>query len=347
MEPRSSSRSHRLPQQQPLAHGPVFAMVDLLQEPACLLRSDGRLVLANKSFKRHFGLLDMDLEAGSPAELIGCTRRQFQHLVKVAFESTALTPVPLKLPNWLGKAPLRLEAARLPGTDQEGRSLAFLRMRSEVELVERCVKLSRHLQVAREQERALEHEARTLREVVTELETSAFTDALTELPNRAAFDQRLKLVVQDGFRQRVALSLVLIDLDNFKHVNDTWGHPTGDECLRRVAQAIAPLARRPLDLVARLGGEEFAILLPDCDYADGLHRAAAIRKAVAAAAIPHPTSAEGVVTASVGVVSCVPTPKLQGAWYYEQADRALYEAKRRGKNRVHASRTGQNLGTQE
>src|SRR5207245_8278617 len=109
------------------------------------------------------------------------------------------------------------------------------------------------------------------------LQRLAGTDALTGLPNRRHFDHALAQEVQWQRRHGAPLSLVLIDVDHFKSYNDRYGHPAGDECLRRVAETMAAVLKRPGDLTARIGGEEFASLLPETDAPEAAALAERIR----------------------------------------------------------------------
>jgi diguanylate cyclase (GGDEF)-like protein/PAS domain S-box-containing protein len=136
-------------------------------------------------------------------------------------------------------------------------------------------------------------------------------------------------------RETKSLSLVMIDVDRFKVFNDRYGHPAGDDCLRRVAAAIAEAARRPGDVAARYGGEEFAVLLPDTDEAGAEAIAARILQAVCDLKINHEANASGVVTASAGV-ACTVSAGLNSKpeTLMQNADRALYGAKASGRNAV-------------
>lgn len=178
-----------------------------------------------------------------------------------------------------------------------------------------------------------------LKQLSDELQRRAATDALTSLANRGHFDQRLQLEWARAARNGEALSLILLDVDHFKKFNDRYGHPAGDACLRAVADALALRARRSTDLVARVGGEEFAVLLPHT-HADGAQQAAEqLRAAVAALGIPHGGSDTAPhVTISIGVASCQPVPPVSAGGtqsLVERADQALYVAKSQGRNRVH------------
>ncbi|GIZ51782.1 GGDEF domain-containing protein [Noviherbaspirillum aridicola] len=171
------------------------------------------------------------------------------------------------------------------------------------------------------------------------LEKLSSEDGLTGLANRRAFDQRLEAEWARARRAGEPLSLLMMDIDFFKRYNDHYGHPAGDVCLQRVAAVLDAHARRPADLVARVGGEEFAVLLPSAGTAAAVQLAERMRLAVAAAEIPHAASgAAGHVTASFGVASVVPDGSRSPSSLVAAADAALYRAKELGRNQVVASR---------
>ncbi len=161
------------------------------------------------------------------------------------------------------------------------------------------------------------------------------TDALTGIANRRSFDQKLDEEWQRAQRQRTPLSAVMIDIDNFKSFNDSFGHQRGDECLRQVADVLRRGAARSGDLVARYGGEEFVVLLPDTDAAGALQVAERLRHGVESLASPHdPENAGQIITISAGVGTLLPGIDGSRDEIIKRADRCLYEAKRAGRNRV-------------
>ncbi|MHA3903984.1 GGDEF domain-containing protein [Castellaniella sp. WN] len=173
------------------------------------------------------------------------------------------------------------------------------------------------------------------------LEQQVRRDPLTEVANRLALEERLREDWHRAIRHGRPLSVLMIDVDDFKHYNDHYGHVTGDHCLQHVAKAISSVASRTTDLVARYGGEEFAVLLPDTGPDQAMAMAQAIRASVSDAALEHPLSAhERRVTVSIGVASMtdVPAPNVYfdeaRKGLLERADAALYAAKRAGKNRI-------------
>jgi len=167
-----------------------------------------------------------------------------------------------------------------------------------------------------------------------EADANAGLDHITGLANRRAFDKQLSREWQRAFRERLNLSLLMIDVDRFKLFNDHYGHPAGDECLRTVASILARSALRATDLVARYGGEEFAILLPGASLNMASLLAERIRLSVIESRLPHAADPQGILTISAGVATVQPSNGIELATLVERADRALYEAKNAGRDRV-------------
>jgi diguanylate cyclase (GGDEF)-like protein/PAS domain S-box-containing protein len=174
------------------------------------------------------------------------------------------------------------------------------------------------------------------------MEEMAATDALTGLANRRRFDEVLEKEWRRSAREGAALSLLLLDADGFKLFNDTYGHAAGDGALRAIAVAMEAEARRPGDLPARLGGEEFALLMPGTEATGAAHVAERIRARVEAAGVPHSGSALGVLTISGGMATVWPQMGTgPGMTLLEKADAQLYAAKRAGRNIVLPLQEGQ------
>jgi diguanylate cyclase (GGDEF)-like protein len=169
------------------------------------------------------------------------------------------------------------------------------------------------------------------------LKLLALSDGLTGLANRRHFDQRLNAEFRRAIRDESPLALVMIDVDYFKRFNDHYGHVSGDSCLQMVARAILAGQRRPGDIAARFGGEEFAILLPGTDLQGALAVAEAVRSAIEDAGIAHGASPLHTLTVSAGVHSCIPARGQSARSLVEAADRGLYRAKAEGRNRVRAA----------
>ena len=174
-----------------------------------------------------------------------------------------------------------------------------------------------------------------LEEANRRLEALAGQDGLTGLANRRTFDDSLAREHRRAARDRSQLAMIMIDVDRFKPYNDHYGHPAGDEALRRVSRAIESTLRRPGDVAARYGGEEFAVLLPGVDESGAAIIADRIRRAVLGLAIEHDASPAGVVTISAGVASVAPGAFDSSlATLVADADRALYRAKANGRNAI-------------
>ena len=171
-----------------------------------------------------------------------------------------------------------------------------------------------------------------------ELEDLSFRDGLTGVSNRRKFDAVLHAEWLDARREVRPLSLLVFDVDHFKLFNDHYGHIEGDECLKRVARALADATHRPRDLLARYGGEEFVLLLPASDALAAMAVAERCRQAVFEAQIPHAASPAGQwLTVSVGVGTIIPAEKDDPVRFVQEVDRCLYQAKHQGRNRVVSS----------
>lgn len=180
-------------------------------------------------------------------------------------------------------------------------------------------------------------ELKCAREQLTKL---ASTDGLTGLANRRRFDEVLAKEYARHTRSGGELSLILLDVDHFKAYNDTYGHVSGDNCLRQIAGMIDRSVIRANDLAARYGGEEFVCVLPETDQKGALATAERIRQGIIALAIPHSaSSAASHVTVSLGVVTARCFAEKSPLNLVAQADEQLYKAKSTGRNRVEACTT--------
>jgi diguanylate cyclase (GGDEF)-like protein len=191
------------------------------------------------------------------------------------------------------------------------------------------------------QQRRMDQE---LRDSLARADKLASLDSLTGVANRRTLDARLEEQWDLAARNQTPLALLMIDADHFKEFNDRLGHQAGDACLRAIAGTMGRRVSRPADVVARFGGEEFAVLLPDTPLEGARHVAEIIRSAVLQLAIAHPGKpgpatgdapvAPRYVTVSLGCAALVPPPGTKSHVLVELADRALYEAKRSGRDRV-------------
>jgi len=168
------------------------------------------------------------------------------------------------------------------------------------------------------------------------LKNMAYLDFLTQVPNRRRFDEQLESEWQRLAREQKPLSLIMCDIDFFKLYNDTYGHLIGDSCLQQVAQAIERAVERPADLVARFGGEEFAIVLPYTSIQGSINVAEKIQSHIADLKIAHESSISSpYVTLSLGIACMVPVTSHSPSILVSMADQALYQAKADGRNQIY------------
>ncbi|BDV01349.1 diguanylate cyclase response regulator [Thermodesulfomicrobium sp. WS] len=160
-------------------------------------------------------------------------------------------------------------------------------------------------------------------------------DGLTNIPNRRRLDEVFARQWALAGRKNTPMALLFVDIDHFKAYNDTYGHLAGDDCLQQVARVLFGSVKRPCDLVARFGGEEFVALLPETDLAGAWNVAERMRRAVEALGIPHASSPVAPqVTVSVGGCVCQECGRFLAEAMLACADQALYAAKSAGRNRI-------------
>lgn len=181
----------------------------------------------------------------------------------------------------------------------------------------------------------IEHE---LIKMQKKLEALSFEDGLTGTSNRRHYDERLKAEWKGAQTGQHPLSLILLDIDHFKDYNDFYGHIQGDECLVRIANALKEIGIRPRDVVARCGGEEFVLLLPETNEAAAAVLAERCRAAIEGLHIRHErSSCSAFVTASVGVGTVIPPFDSDALHFCDAVDKLLYAAKQEGRNRVRST----------
>ena len=186
--------------------------------------------------------------------------------------------------------------------------------------------------------RQVEQKTEQIRKTNEILQELSEQDGLTGIANRRRFDMKLNAEWSRARRSGSPLSLLLIDIDAFKALNDEYGHLRGDECLVTVARTMNSMALRSVDLVARYGGEEFAVILPGTDLPGAMEVGERLRATIQALGVPHNGSRFGqVLTISVGVATTGPGSRTACSGLVELADRALYRSKTRGRNRVTSS----------
>lgn len=170
------------------------------------------------------------------------------------------------------------------------------------------------------------------------LRDMAFLDSLTQIANRRCFDDTLNNQLELMSKQLKPLSMILLDIDYFKQYNDNYGHVKGDQCLYQIAQCIASLLTNEQDFVARFGGEEFVVLMPNSNAKQALNTALQIQQAIAQLAIKHEYAELGYISLSMGIKTLDNLSDEGHLYFVDAADKALYQAKRKGRNAIVVSK---------
>ena len=283
-------------------------------DPIWVVRHDGIVVRANSAMLRFVGRPYNEVVGHPCHEILHfCTRHSISCPLASAHQPQSFHEWDIERPTAVGESEFYMASTSSlitldgsPGIVGQFRDIT-MRKRAEAALAQANV--------------ALSHMARV--------------DGLTQIPNRRAFDETLAQEWGRLAREESPLSLILCDIDCFKQYNDHYGHQAGDDCLRRVAQALAGCAQRTADLVARYGGEEFVLLLPQTPLEGALLVAENVRRTVEKLALQHSCSrVKPIVTLSLGVASVIPAQHMEADGLIEVADQALYQAKKTGRNKV-------------
>ncbi|MFZ5351590.1 MAG: GGDEF domain-containing response regulator [Bacillota bacterium] len=199
------------------------------------------------------------------------------------------------------------------------------------------IELNRQKQLLQRQAVLLEdkvNELLELREANYRLESISNIDSLTGIPNRRSFDQYIGMMWSNSIREKSIISIIMIDIDNFKAYNDNYGHLQGDKCLKQVAKCISSTLKRPLDFAGRYGGEEFVVVLPGTDKNGAMLLGEEIRASVEKLGIRHEYSkTSAFVTVSLGAAAIVPDAESSISEFIDKADKALYLSKNEGRNK--------------
>jgi len=201
-----------------------------------------------------------------------------------------------------------------------------------------AIKLRKETKARIEREKELLELSKKLKKMNQKLEKMALVDGLTNISNRRLFDKTIKKELKRAKRENDPLSLIMIDIDNFKAYNDTYGHQQGDQCLKEVASVLTENTKRAADFAARYGGEEFAVILPDTAKKGAVKIAEDIRKEIMELELEHENSITAdCVTVSLGVSSICTDQEIDQQLvnsFIDKSDQALYQAKENGKNQV-------------
>lgn len=195
--------------------------------------------------------------------------------------------------------------------------------------------LTAYVSLVVERNRTLERQNRQLQLTIAHLKQLVYVDGLTGLANRRCFEISLDTEARRAVRNGNPLTLMLCDVDHFKHYNDRFGHQCGDEVLRRLAEVLSRQCRRAGDIAARYGGEEFALLLPSVGPAETAAVADRLHRNVATLSVRHPGGAcSNRITVSLGIATLHSRTPCRPSDLVRAADRALYRAKGTGRNRT-------------
>ncbi len=253
---------------------------------------------------------------------------------QIAAQRTAAIPVFLPFLLLLKRSHLSLLSAtqRQQVDDVIMLPVDQIELMMRVESLLRARQQSLKLRALLAQEQLLEQQLQVDNQI---LHTLAVQDGLTGIPNRRAFDEKLVYEWRLGRREQSLLTVVICDVDHFKIFNDTYGHLVGDECLKTIAEMLDTEVKRPADMVARFGGEEFALILPNTELEGALYLLEGIRSTLRSRAINHTNSPTGpYVSLSFGLAQVVPCKNIETIDLLRAADSALYQAKTKGRDQI-------------
>lgn len=301
-------------------------LADVVAMGLILLDGDGCVLHWNAWVCRHSGIALAQAQGRTLEDIFPQALSQpFRNAVRNALQRR----LPIVLSNVLHHSPLPLFARH------EHRSVDQ-RMPQSVTITPVLQPSAHHLCLIQVSDiSVLAKRERVLQSRTDKLSREAVVDGLTGVYNRKYFDQKLRAELERAQRGQTPVSLLMLDVDSFKAYNDTYGHPAGDRVLIAIADAVREQVNRATDVLARYGGEEFAAVLPASDKLGGQVIAEKIRRAVEALGIPHSASTVGQhVTVSIGVACLDARMHCTAPELLELADRALYDAKRNGRNQV-------------
>lgn len=306
-------------------------MDDLLNTAPCGFLSstdDGKIMVINSTLLNILEYQSEELQGQHIESIMPIASRVFYqtHLFPLIKMHGKVDEIFLSLQTKSrNEVPVLINVIRRKRKGQFFNNWVFMPMHQRSEYEDQLVRLKK---AAEETQKALETKQAELLEVNAKLETLTVTDGLTGLKNHRAFQENLSIQIALIKRIPIPLSLLFIDVDHFKNINDTFGHPIGDKYLVEIAHILQRNSREG-DFVARYGGEEFAITLPNTDHLNALKAAEKFRKAVESISWE-----ERAITISIGVSTFLPGAISDQALLISLADQALYLSKERGRNRV-------------
>ncbi|MFI4937876.1 MAG: diguanylate cyclase [Candidatus Berkiellales bacterium] len=215
------------------------------------------------------------------------------------------------------------------GDDYLTKPVSPVVLRAKIHAMRRLVAMRENLIDFGNQLREVNEKLLASNEILSEL---SLKDPLTRLGNRRAFEENLQKISRMAQREGKSISLLMVDIDHFKKLNDTYGHQSGDQCLQQIAQVLRQGAHRAGDFVARFGGEEFAMILSDTSLSGAMYVADRLRMGVEALQLPNKNAPLGHLTISIGVASAIASKSFVVDQLVCAADAGLYNAKETGRN---------------
>ena len=306
-------------------HALLLESIEVTSTPFAIYDRQGRLIAWNNPYEKLHALAFSRLGAGA--------NRGHLHYVDLARAIAEQTLEPGQVERWVSSQLEEHRKAAGTPVDRYFPGVGWYRVTECKTRGGGVASFAIDINENKRREAELEQEIARRKELEEQLRLQALTDSLTRLPNRGAFLARGEIDLRLAHRYGDALSVIMLDADSFKQVNDTYGHQVGDEVLVALART-AESAVRNFDMVGRLGGEEFAIILVRTGMQDAVACAERIRCGIEALLF-ETASGSLRITASFGVAQCGPDDRTF-AQLLHRADEALYRAKRSGRNRVSA-----------
>ncbi len=313
-------------------------ILQLLPEPMLIATPNLVIHFANQAARALFSPTSDDLHGMSLSSFLAHRTEKFNDWIQKVTCSATFVSEQMDIKTFQGIMPFQLDGCTVRDTNQVYVLIRLKGIDAKQPTVQalsvRVDKLQQEIAMRRAAEERLSQSLIELERAKKQLEQLATTDSLTDIPNRRSIDETLQREWSKAMRNAESLAMMMIDIDHFKNYNDYYGHQAGDVCLRQVAQAIRATLRRSTDYVGRYGGEEFLVLLTHSDWEKAKNMAEKIFESVRLLNLPHlasPTSQ--IVTISAGINVVIPMPKLSVSLLIHQADEALYQAKRDGRNR--------------
>lgn len=313
------------------------ALINASPVPSLITKAGGAVVCINQAALK---LLQLGEKPQSLEQVFGADQK-LARAVRQARRIKGMLPA--KAHSVHADKEIRLNIEALPGDSGRPTQLMMITAMSREQGNRNMRVLKQQLDDATEEQRRLREANERLRKTVEHtlprLKQLSHTDPLTGVFNRRFFDMQMAREWNRARRQGSMLALLYVDVDYFKKYNDALGHPAGDDCLKSVAEALQSAVTREFDRVCRIGGEEFALLLPMTSERGAMEVGRRVLAAVRALALPHLDAPAEIVTVSVGVGTCVPDLDCDLDSFIENVDAALYRAKNAGRDQMKAVRS--------